>query len=275
MLVRTVQDRRAGGWEKVVDSGRMRSVRYITAADRVGFSLHLNESESGTGRQLWYKHHWEANFIVTGEAVLEDLDSGETWPVQAGSLYTVGPKDRHRLIEQNNIRLISVFCPALKGDETHDEDGAYPSSGEVPVGQERMFLRTVEEMRAAGKERVVANGQARSLRMLVKDDGIGFSFSDVHVTAGVRSELWYKNHWEANLVVGGEGKITEVATGREWPMSFGTMHLVGPPDRHVVECVEDLHVISVFCPPLQGDEQHDADGALEPSGPIPPGPEAG
>ena len=51
MHVRTIEDRRAGGWEKVVDSGRVRSLRYVSAADRVGFSLHLNVSESGDGRQ--------------------------------------------------------------------------------------------------------------------------------------------------------------------------------------------------------------------------------
>ena len=164
-----------------------------------------------------------------------------------------------------------MFSPALRGDETHDADGAYEPSGDVPAGHERMFVRTVEALRAAGEEKVIANGKARSLRMLVKDDAVGFSFSDVHVTAGVTSELWYKNHWEANLVIGGRGKITEVATGRDWPMTFGTMHLVGPEDRHIVECLEDLHVVSVFCPALQGDELHDADGALAPSGTIPPG----
>ena len=34
----------------------------------------------------------------------------------------------------------------------------------------------------------------------------------------------------------------------------------------------DIHLLSVFCPPLVGNEQHDKDGALGPSGPVPPGP---
>ncbi len=36
-----------------------------------------------------------------------------------------------------------------------------------------------------------------------------------------------------------------------------------------------LHLLSIFCPALQGDEMHDEDGALAPSGPVPPGPKAG
>jgi hypothetical protein len=39
--------------------------------------------------------------------------------------------------------------------------------------------------------------------------------------------------------------------------------------------ITDLHLISVFNPPLRGDEQHDAEGTLPPSGPLPPGPKGG
>ena len=274
MLVRTMEERRAEGWEKVLDSGRVRSLRYVSAADRVGFSLHLNQGGSGDGRQLWYKHHWEANYVVSGEALLEDLERGGRWPLQAGSLYTVGPRDRHRLAGQREVRLVSVFRPALRGDEGHDQDGAYAPSGEVPPGRERLFVRDAGALRAAGREMVVAGGQARSLRMLVRDDRVGFSLSDVRFSAGGRCDLWYKHHWEANLVIGGEGTLREAATGRTWPLRFGVLYLVGPRDRHRIECRRDMHLLSVFRPPLSGDEQHDADGALAPGGAVPPGPES-
>ena len=274
MLVRTIEDHPAGGWEKAPDAGKARSVNCVTAADRVGFSMHLNDIADGDGRQLWYKHHWEANYIVAGEATLEDLDHGDSWPLREGSLYTVGPTDRHHLTGKKELRIVSVFCPALQGDEAHDEDGAYTPSGEVPTGRERLFLRDADALRGAGQEMVVAKGAVRTLRLLVKDDRVGFSLSDVYVAAGARAALWYKNHWEANLVIGGRGKVTEVASGREWPLNYGTAYLVGPRDRHVLESIENMHVLCVFCPPLAGDEQHDAYGALAPSGPVPPGPAA-
>jgi L-ectoine synthase len=272
MLVRTIEERREAGWEKVLNDGQSRSVRYVTAADRVGVSFHLNARQAGRGRQLWYKNHWEANYIISGSGTVEDLSSGETWRLAAGTLYTVGPRDRHRLTADEDIQLISVFHPAILGDETHDLDGAYPPTGKVPQGPERLFVRNADELRAAGQEKVVADGEARTLRMLTKADGVGFSFSDVNLAAENKCHLWYKNHWETNLVISGQGQVTDLASGSVWPMAFGTMHVVGPKDRHIVESFTGLHVISVFCPALQGDEQHDADGALGPSGPIPPGP---
>jgi L-ectoine synthase len=272
MLVRTVEERRAAGWEKVLNKGLSRSVRFVTAADRMGFSFHMNQRAPGRGRDLWYKNHWEANYIISGSGFLENLETGEDWPLRPGTLYTVGPRDRHSFTAESEIRMISVFCPAIKGSETHDDDGAYPPTGEIPPGREAMFVRTAEAMRAAGEELVIAGGTARSLRMLTKADGVGFSFSDVNLAAGAKSDLWYKNHWEANLTIGGEGVVTDRSSGESWPMRLGTMHIVGPEDRHTVEARTDLHVISVFCPALAGDEQHDADGALSASGPIPPGP---
>jgi len=47
---------------------------------------------------------------------------------------------------------------------------------------------------------------------------------------------------------------------------------VGPRDRHRVRAHADTHLLSVFCPPLMGNEQHDEDGTLAPRGPVPSGP---
>ena len=66
--------------------------------------------------------------------------------------------------------------------------------------------------------------------------------------------------------------MEDLTTGERWELAPGTLYNVGPKDRHRVTALTDLHILSVFCPALRGDEQHDADGALEPSGPVPPGP---
>jgi L-ectoine synthase len=55
-------------------------------------------------------------------------------------------------------------------------------------------------------------------------------------------------------------------------MEPGMMYCVGPADRHSMFAKTDLHLLSIFCPALQGDEMHDDEGTLAPSGPIPPGP---
>ena len=64
----------------------------------------------------------------------------------------------------------------------------------------------------------------------------------------------------------------DLTTGQSWKLEPGVGYNVGPKDRHRLRADTALHLISVFCPPLEGHEQHDADGALMASGPVPPGP---
>ena len=44
--------------------------------------------------------------------------------------------------------------------------------------------------------------------------------------------------------------------------------MVGPNDRHRLHLTEDECHVSIFCPPLRGDERFDEDGSYEASGPI-------
>jgi len=275
MFIRTLEEVEAAGRVKVLVSDTTRSARFLTAADGMGFSYHLNQVDAGSVANLWYKHHWEANYIISGRGKLTDKTSGETWVLEPGVLYIVGPNDRHIFEVTEDEHHASIFCPALSGTEAHDEDGAYSASGPIAVTDRRMYVKRADEMRAAGQEMVVANGQARTIRMVTKADGLGFSFSDVHFDAGIVTDLWYKHHWEANHILSGTGMVEDLTSRESWKLEPGMLYNVGPKDRHRVTAHTDIHLLSVFCPPLQGDEQHDADGALEPSGPVPPGPKAG
>ena len=272
MFVWTFEDIEGTDRFKVLQAGATRSARYLTAADGMGFSLHINRAIAGPPRQLWYKHHWEANFIISGRIKVTDLTTEQAWTVGPGDLYQVGPNDRHHFEVLEDENHMSVFCPPLRGDERHDEDGSYSQSGPTPVSDQRMFVKRVADLRAAGEELVVANGGARTVRALTKADGLGFSLSDVNFAAGAVVDLWYKHHWEANYIVAGTGSIADLTTGESWALAPGSLYNVGPKDRHRVSADTDINLLSVFCPPLEGGEQHDADGALEPSGPVPPGP---
>ena len=135
-----------------------------------------------------------------------------------------------------------------------------------------MIVKTYQALKSAGREKVVANGSARTLRFLTQADGMGFTISDVHLAAGAENTLWYKHHWEANYIIAGKGEVKDLGTGQVHALEPGVMYIVGPKDRHSMNAITDLHLISVFNPPLRGDEQHDAEGTLPPSGPLPPGP---
>ena len=135
-----------------------------------------------------------------------------------------------------------------------------------------MIIKRLQDLKAAGREKVVAGGSARTVRFLTQEDGLGFTMADVHLAAGQQNVLWYKHHWEANYVLEGRGEVRDLTTGQTWPLEPGVMYIVGPKDRHSMKAITDLRLISIFNPPLQGDEMHDAEGTLPPSGPLPPGP---
>lgn len=272
MFARMSKDLEKSGMVIDLPGKNVHSQRYLTARDGMGFSYHINRIGAGVASELWYKHHWEGNFIISGRGTLTDRATGQTWPLGPGALYVVGPNDRHLIEADEGFLLASIFAPALIGDETHDADGSYPATGPIGPTDRRMFVRYAAELRAMGREMVVANGTARTLRLLNKADDLGFSFSDVHFDAGATTNLWYKNHWEGNYIAGGHGTVEDLTTGEVWDLAPGLLYAVGPKDRHRITARTDLHILSVFCPPVQGDEQHDSDGALAASGPVPPGP---
>jgi len=272
MFIRSLEDIKGTDRYKVLPKSKTHCARYLTAADGMGFSLHVNRGQPIPPTQLWYKHHWEANYLIAGALKITDLTDEREWVLGPGDLYQVGPNDRHSYEVLEDEHHLSIFCPSLRGDEVHDEDGAYGASGPVPVTEQRMFVRHIEQMRQAGDEMVVANGQARVVRALKKSDGLGFSFSDVKFAPGATTVLWYKHHWETNYIIAGTGQVDDLTTGQSWALEPDMTYNVGPKDRHRLSAQTDLHLVSVFCPPLEGTEQHDAQGVLEPSGPVPPGP---
>jgi L-ectoine synthase len=135
-----------------------------------------------------------------------------------------------------------------------------------------MFVRTLADVEAAGRLKVQWNATVQSARILTADDGMGFSLHENRVTPGEVIAVWYKHHWEANYIISGRGRVEDLGTGESFALEPGILYNVGPKDRHRLSAETAMHLVSVFCPPLAGHEQHDADGSLEPSGPVPAGP---
>lgn len=124
-----------------------------------------------------------------------------------------------------------------------------------------MIVRTLEEI--TDTELDVRGDGWRAQRLLVRDDGLGFSLSETTVEAGREMNLWYKHHNEACYVIDGEAELTERDTG--------IMHRIGPGsayapehDRHTIRVISPLRLVCVFSPALTGRETHDADGSYLP-----------
>jgi L-ectoine synthase len=128
MIVKTYDGLAGTPNETALGNGRAVTRRFLLSEDGVGFTLSDIRITAGEGAQLWYKNHIEANYVIEGEGVLEELDTGITHELKPGVMYCLDKNDRHRIISKTDMRMICVFNPPLAGGETHDEDGAYPAA---------------------------------------------------------------------------------------------------------------------------------------------------
>ena len=134
-----------------------------------------------------------------------------------------------------------------------------------------MFVRAVDQMRGTNREGKWQDGDLwlSAVRLVTKSDLVGFSLADVRASAGWEIDTHYKNHVEANYVIEGEGTAEDLTTGEKWNLYPGSMYFVGPKDRHQVNTHTGFYLLSVFNPPLVGDETHDSEGGYPYTGPLP------
>jgi L-ectoine synthase len=130
-----------------------------------------------------------------------------------------------------------------------------------------MIVRKLKAVR--GSDRHVESAGWDSARLLLKGDGMGFSFHVTTMYAGEELKMHYQHHLEAVLVLKGKGTIEDLATGEVHQLSPGVMYALNAHDQHVVRPHTDLVTACVFNPPVTGREVHDETGAypadLEPA----------
>jgi L-ectoine synthase len=122
-----------------------------------------------------------------------------------------------------------------------------------------MIVRNVHAAR--GSRRLVETGGWNSVRLLLKDDGMGFSFHITTIYAGADLPMHYKNHLESVYCVSGEGSIEDLETGETHAIEAGVMYALDRNDRHVLRARTEMVMACVFNPPLNGLEVHDESGA--------------
>lgn len=123
-----------------------------------------------------------------------------------------------------------------------------------------MIVRTLNEIIGTENDVTAETGTWVSRRLLLKKDGMGFSFHDTTIFAGTETLIWYKHHLEAVYCVAGEGEIEVLETGEVFKIKDGTMYALNGHERHHLRAFSDLRMICVFNPPLTGREVHDKDG---------------
>lgn len=122
-----------------------------------------------------------------------------------------------------------------------------------------MIVRYLDEI--VETENDVKSETWRSRRLLLKQDGLGYSLHDTIIKANTETFIWYKNHIEAVYCVEGEGEIEEVDTGKVHQIRDGMLYVLNNHDKHLLRGHTDMRLICVFTPALTGHEVHDADGS--------------
>jgi len=114
---------------KTVEWGNGLSRRFLLDADQIGYTITDTVVRAGTKSLLQYRNHLESCYCIEGSGEVVDMD-GVSHPITPGTLYALNDHDAHYLIasQHEDLRLICVFTPALKGDEAHSLDEAKSSN---------------------------------------------------------------------------------------------------------------------------------------------------
>ena len=127
-----------------------------------------------------------------------------------------------------------------------------------------MIVRSLEDLQASGRY-AEKPGVFTSARYLLREDRVGFTMTQTSVAAGTRQEMAYAHHVEANLVLDGEGVLTDLETGRTHELRPGVMYTFDGHERHTIDATTDLRIVCIFRPALLGTETHDETGAYPPA----------
>ncbi|MBV1691343.1 ectoine synthase [Novosphingobium sp. G106] len=122
-----------------------------------------------------------------------------------------------------------------------------------------MLIKTLSDIRRSARN--IRDRGWESSRLLLAEDGMGFSFHVTTLEAGGQWTFHYRHHVEAVFVISGKGSIEDLATGETHDLKPGTLYALDQHDRHRLSAKSELVTVCVFNPPLAGDETHDASGA--------------
>lgn len=99
-----------------------------------------------------------------------------------------------------------------------------------------------------------------SYRSVLKKDNVGFAMMKTVINKGGPYKWSYKNHQEACYCVSGEGYLEDLITGEISKIEPGVTYIVDKHQPHLFTALTEVVLISVFNPPLRGDETHDENG---------------
>ncbi len=104
--------------ERDVEWGNGQSRRFLIERDGMGYTVTDTIVHAGTESLLEYTNHLETCYCIEGEGEVEA--GGKVHPIKVGTIYALNENDKHYLRAKTDMRLVCMFAPALKGDESHN-----------------------------------------------------------------------------------------------------------------------------------------------------------
>lgn len=126
-----------------------------------------------------------------------------------------------------------------------------------------MIVRQLQAAEQSARRIVSPDGNWESTRMLLKSDRMGFSFHITTIYKGADFLMHYQNHLESVYCMSGTGEVENLADGRQYQISPGTLYVLDKHDKHRLRAFTEMKMACVFNPPLNGTEVHNTEGAYE------------
>ena len=103
----------------------------------------------------------------------------------------------------------------------------------------------------------------KSIRPILKKDGMGFSVHKTIIPKGGPYHWHYENHLEACYCIKGTGILTDLKTGVCHHITRDVIYALNNHDDHTFEAIEDVILISIFNPAINNTEIHDKKGSYQ------------
>lgn len=124
-----------------------------------------------------------------------------------------------------------------------------------------MKIHRIEDIKDT--ERDIKFAEGTSLRFVLACDGMGFSLHKTIIPKGQKGHWHYKHHLEACYCIKGCGILTDLSTGNRHSILEDDCYILDNHDDHTFEALENVVLISVFNPPVTGNEVHQKDGSYK------------
>lgn len=121
-------------------------------------------------------------------------------------------------------------------------------------------MKVVRTNQLEGTERDVKFTGGHSVRLVIEKDKMGFGVCKTYIPKGGPHHWHYPEHLEACYCLRGSGILRSLEDGTEHLITPDVTYLLDNHDDHTFEALEDTVLISIFNPPLVGDEYHDENG---------------